>query len=78
MPAERIEVISYAGRKGDERPQTFALRGLRIDVEAIIESWIEEEYRSRARKRYFRIRGNDGGTHLIYFDQQSLEWFYGS
>lgn len=78
MHTERIDVISYAGRKGDERPVTFILRGLRIDVAAIVDTWIEENYADRARKRYFRVRGSDGGTHRIYFDEQVLEWFYAS
>ena len=40
MYIERIDVITYSGRKGDERPATFILRGLRIDVMEITEHWI--------------------------------------
>ncbi|HTF99719.1 MAG TPA: hypothetical protein VK654_03925 [Nitrospirota bacterium] len=78
MQSEQIDVISYSGRKGDERPATFILHGLRIDVAAIIENWIEENYQDRARKRYFRVRGSDGALHLIYFDLQVHAWFYAS
>jgi hypothetical protein len=75
---EKIDVISYAGRKGDERPVTFILRGLRIDIVEILEYWIEEGLNDRVRKRYFRVKGSDGNIHLIYYDEQVLGWYYSS
>ncbi len=78
MHAEQIEVISYSGSKGDERPVTFILRGLRIDVVEITDRWIEEGSEDRIRKRFFRVRGSDGNTHRIYFDENVLEWYYAS
>ncbi len=78
MHTEKIDVISYAGRKGDERPVTFILRGLRIDIVEILEHWIEEGFEDRIRKRYFMIKGSDGNTHRIYYDEQVLEWYYAS
>lgn len=78
MFTERIDVISYSGRKGDERPATFILRGLRIDVVEIIDSWIEEGSEDRVRKRYFMVKGSDGNTHWIYYDEDGLEWHYAS
>ncbi len=78
MHAEQIDVISYAGRRGEERPLAFILRGLRIDVVEILEHWIEEGYEDRVRKRNFRVKGSDGGTHRIYYDEQALQWFYRS
>jgi len=78
MYAEQIDVISYAGRKGDERPVTFILRGLRIDVVMILDHWIEEGFEDKVRKRYFKVKGSDGNTHRIYYDENVLEWFYAS
>lgn len=78
MHIERIDVITYSGRKGDERPKTFILRGLRIDVVEIIERWIEEGSEDRVQKRYFRVTGSDGNTHRIYYDEDDLEWYYAS
>jgi hypothetical protein len=78
MHTERIEVISYSGRTGDERPLTFILRGLRIDVVEITDRWIEEGFKDRVRKRYFKIKGSDGTMHRIYFDEQEGEWYYRS
>lgn len=76
MQSERIDVIAYAGRKGDERPKTFIIRGLRIDVVEIVDRWIEEGFKDRIRKRYFRVEGSDGNTHRIYYDEHLLEWYY--
>ena len=78
MYAEQIDVISYSGRTGDERPVTFILRGLRIDVAVILDHWIEEGSEDRVRKRYFRVKGSDGNIHRIYYDEKILEWFYAS
>ncbi len=75
---EKIEVIAYAGRKGDERPEAFFLDGERITVVAVEERWIEEDFSDRIRKRYFRIRGSDGKTHKLSFNEQRHEWNYES
>jgi len=78
MFTERIDVIAYSGRKGDERPKTFILRALRIDIVEITDSWIEEGSKDRARKRFFRVKGSDNNTHRIYYDEDMLEWYYAS
>ncbi len=78
MYTERIDVIAYAGRRGNERPETFILRGLRIDVIEIVDRWIEEGAEDRTQKRCFRVRGSDGNTHRIYYDESSSEWYYTS
>lgn len=46
MHIEQSDVISYAGRKGDERPVTFILPRLRIDIIEIFDYWIEEGIRA--------------------------------
>jgi hypothetical protein len=78
MGSEQIDVISYSGSKGDERPLTFTLRGLRINVVEIVDNWVEEDSGDRVRKRYFRVKGNDGNTHRIYFNENILQWYYTS
>ncbi len=78
MHTERIDVISYSGRKGDERPRTFILRGLRIDVVEITERWIEEGSKDRVQKRFFGVKGSDGNMHWIYYNEDTLEWYYAS
>jgi hypothetical protein len=78
MHTKRIDVISYSGSKGDERPVTFILSGLRIDIAEILEHWIEEGQEDRVRKRYFKVKGSDGNTHRIYHDEDRGEWYYRS
>ena len=73
--AEKIEIITYSGYRGEERPFAFVLRGERIEIIEILERWIEEEFRSRIQKRFFVIKGSDGNTHKIYQEVQTSEWF---
>lgn len=76
MNTERIDVIAYFGRKGNERPAAFILHGLRIDVLEIMDHWIEEQFKDRRLKRYFKIRGSDGNTHRLYYDEELQKWYY--
>jgi hypothetical protein len=78
MYAEHIDVISYSGAKGDERPVTFSLRGRRIDVVEMLDHWVEEELGNRVRKRYFKVKGSDGKTHRLYYDEDIDQWYYAS
>jgi hypothetical protein len=57
---------------------TFNHRGLRIDVLEILEHWVEEGFDDKVRKRYFRVKGSDGNTHRIYFNENILKWYYTS
>lgn len=76
MHVEQIDVITYSGRKSDERPLAFILRGLRIDVVEILDYWIEEGIADRARKRHFRIKGSDRNSHRLYYDEELGQWYY--
>lgn len=78
MHIERIDVISYAGSKSEERPVTFILRGLRIDIREILDRWVEEGSEDRRQKRFFKVKGSDGNIHRIYYDEVILEWYYAS
>jgi hypothetical protein len=78
MEEEQIDVISYSGSKGDERPLIFNHQGLRIDVLEILDRWVEEGFDDKVRKRYFRVKGSDGDTHRISFNENILRWYYTS
>ncbi len=71
-----IKVMSYSGYRGEENPRTFILQNKKIEILYILKSWIEEDYLSRERKRFFRIEGSDGLEHTIYYDEESMDWFY--
>lgn len=76
MADEKIEVISYSGYRGEEMPKVFILHGEKIKVLGILSMQIEEEFEDRARKRFFKIKGGDGYTHKIYYDEKTKEWLY--
>ena len=73
---EKIEVIAYSGYRGEETPRTIILHDERIEVVEIQNMWIEESVEDRARKRFFEIKGNNGNTYKIYYDEKVMEWLY--
>ena len=73
---EPVSVEAYAGSRGEERPRVFTLGEERIEVERIVRAWIGEEGQERERKRYFTVKGSDGGEHLIYWDEKLMAWFH--
>ncbi len=74
MDAKKVRVLSYSGYRGEESPRAFVLNGEKIQVESVLDMWIEEG-RSRERKRFFKIKGGDGFTYILYNDELSKEWF---
>jgi hypothetical protein len=76
MPDQRIEVIAYSGYRGEEIPRAMIFRNERIKVAEILSSWMEEGFKGRVRKRFFKIKGSDGKKHKIYYDEKAMEWFY--
>jgi hypothetical protein len=76
MPNKKIEVIAYSGYRGEETPRTIILHDERIEVVAVLNRWIQEELEDRARRRFFKVKGSDGSTHRIYYDEKVMEWFY--
>ena len=74
---EPVEVITYSGYRGEERPVAFIFRGKRIEILEILDKRIEEAVADRRRKRVFKIKGSDGSTHLLCYDEQSSAWFHG-
>jgi hypothetical protein len=76
MTDKRIEVITYSGYRGEERPKAFFLHDTRIEVMEILNMWIEEEIDKKARRRIFKVRGSDRNIHEIYCDEKTLEWLY--
>jgi hypothetical protein len=73
----RIDVITYSGYRGEERPIAFILHGERIEVMEILDKRIEEDVADRTRKRLFKVKGSDGYTHVLSYDEQSSKWLYG-
>jgi hypothetical protein len=73
---EKIRVTAYSGHKGEEIPRAFMLGNRRIGVVEIQERWIEEGIEDRTTKRFFKVKGSDGGTHTIFYDEKTAQWYY--
>lgn len=76
MIDEIIEVITYSGYRGEEVPRGYSLHEKRVDVVEILDTWIEEDFANKVRKRFFKVKGKDGDTHQIYYNEKTLAWFY--
>lgn len=70
-----VRVEAHAGHRGAERPLAFFQAGKRIEVAGIIQAWIEEEKDSRERRRFFMVQGDDGKSHLLYYNETLRVWF---
>jgi len=75
MLVEIIEVVAYSGYRVEECPRLFITRGEQIEVIAILNMWIEENVKTKKRKRFFRVRGSDGYEYSIYYDEEMMQWF---
>jgi hypothetical protein len=76
MVDEILEVITYSGYRGEEVPRGFSLHEKRVEVVEILDTWIEEDFANKVRKRFFKVKGKDRDTHQIYYDEKALAWFY--
>jgi hypothetical protein len=75
MSDNRIGVITYSGYRGEETPRSILIHNEEIEVVAILNMWIEERIEDRVRKRFFKVKGSDGKTRKIYYDDKEMEWF---
>ncbi len=75
MPEKEIEVVAYSGARGEENPRAFFFRNERINVVQVLDMWIEERIPGRSRRRWFEVKGSDGYTHRICYDEVSMKWF---
>ncbi len=74
MSEEKIEVIAYSGYRGEETPRIILIRGKRIEVIEILNQWIEERTDERTRRRFYRVKGDDGVLRRIFYDEKAMEW----
>ncbi|MGD8525997.1 MAG: hypothetical protein PVJ63_07095 [Thioalkalispiraceae bacterium] len=55
----QIKVECYAGYRGDETPRRFYLGERCIEIEDVIDRWIDPAC------RYFKVRGDDQGIYIL-------------
>ncbi len=75
MSEERIQVISYSGYRGEEIPRAMIFQNKKVEVLEILSQWAEEGVEDRIRRRFFKVKGSDGDSHTIYYDEKVMEWY---
>ncbi len=75
MPDRHINVMAYSGYRANESPGAVFLDGKRIDVIKVLSAWIEEEVSAGDRRRYFAVTGSDKKKYVLYYDEDSMEWY---
>jgi hypothetical protein len=75
MSSEKIKVIAYSGYREEESPRIFTIHDEEIEIVEILSMWVEEDIRNKTRKRFFKVKGNDGYRYNIYYDEEIKEWF---
>ncbi len=75
MAELKIEVVCYAGYRGEESPRSFVLGGKNIEVASIIKEWVDESAADRVRRRFFRVEGSDGYIYTLFYDETLSSWF---
>ena len=66
-----VEVDSYAGRKGDERPMRFRLDGRLYLVEEVSDQWYGPH------DVFFKVRADDGNLYILRKDTSTPDglWY---
>lgn len=63
-----VKVKTYSGYKADERPISFSIGNLNIEIINIIDRWIDPEC------DYFRVRGEDGKAYTMIHNRDRDAW----
>ncbi|HUI45292.1 MAG TPA: hypothetical protein VL122_04790 [Nitrospirota bacterium] len=71
----RIEVTIYEGYRGAERPSSLLIEGKRVAVVRLLQTWVEEEHKTRKQKRFFALQGSDQYNYTLYYDIDLSDWF---
>ena len=64
----------YAGHRGEERPSAMIFGGREVAIIALRTARIEEDYRTRERRRFFEVLGDDGMEYLLCLSEASGVW----
>ncbi len=73
---EQIMVTAYSGYRGEETPREFMFHGKKVKVVEILRAWIEQGINNKTTKRFFEVKGSDGSTRKIHYDEDEKIWFY--
>jgi hypothetical protein len=63
-----VRVECYAGYRGEQEPRRFVASGAVVEVLEVVDRWQGPDH------RYFKVRGSEGGVHLLRHDEVSGFW----
>ena len=63
-----LQVVCYAGHRGEETPRSFRLGERVVEVVEIIDRWIAPDH------RYFKLLGDDEAIYIIRHDSEDDQW----
>ena len=63
-----IGVECYAGHRGEQTPRALILKGRRVVVADVLDSWLAPDH------RYFKLKGEDGQTYLVRHTEGTGMW----
>lgn len=64
----KVRVECYSGYKAEETPRRVLLGNRQITVLDVIDRWLSPHH------RYFKLRGDDGGTYILRQDVATQRW----
>lgn len=78
MWLDPIQVECHSGFKADEEPRRFLRAERWIAITEILDRWHQvQSLPEWPRADYFKVRGDDGLTHMLKHDLESDDWFLG-
>lgn len=71
-----VNVISYAGARGEEHPVAVRVEGEAVRVKAIRQMWVETGLEpGDAVRRWFELEIEGRGRLAVYYDETLDGWF---
>ncbi len=64
----RIEVECYSGYRAEETPRALCIRERRVEVVEVLNRWLTPDH------HYFKLRGDDGVTYIVRYDEARDQW----
>ena len=64
----KIDVICYAGYRGEETPRIIGFQSHKIEVKKVLDRWLDPDY------RYFKLLGDDDGIYIVRHETNTGLW----
>jgi len=64
----QIKVNAYSGFKANERPLSFSMGDLKVEIVKVIDRWTDPD------RDFFRVQGDDGRLYILSWDRGKDTW----